>query len=400
MKNLAVSDKPGASNMQPSVDVLDRLTCATLRGEAPAWAIADDDALVTKAFLEYAGYHGVGPLLSEAMSDSNAWSSWPAKVRETLVSDYQALTALEMLRRRELSSILKTFQESGVRTLLLKGTALAYELYPNPALRTRTDTDVLIQPQDKNTAGKLLEQLGYHRPAAITGQYVSTQSLYLKRELSGVHAIDLHWQISNSLVFAQQFDFDALWAGSCEIAALCEGAYALSTIDALLHACLHRAVHIPHGEEDRLLWFYDMHLLGARLDKAQWTAFAEQAAEKEMRTVCADALKRCTALLGTPVPDEVMTVLSAPTTRREMSAGLLRGGGFNTAYIKYRSLPNWRARIALLREEILPPASYMRARYDVHARLPLASAYLRRLLAAPNKLMAKAHQPNPVRSED
>ncbi len=49
-----------------------------------------------------------------------------------------------MLRERELVAVLAALAEAGVETLLLKGTPLAYTHYPEPALRTRCDTDVLI----------------------------------------------------------------------------------------------------------------------------------------------------------------------------------------------------------------------------------------------------------------
>ena len=73
--------------------------------------------------------------------------------------------ALDMLRERELIAVLAAFAGAGIGTLLLKGAALAYSHYPEPALRTRCDADVLIRPADRDAAMRICsKRLGYRRP--------------------------------------------------------------------------------------------------------------------------------------------------------------------------------------------------------------------------------------------
>ena len=47
------------------------------------------------------------------------------------------------------------------------------------------------------------------------------------------------------------------------------------------------------------------------------------------------------------------------------------------------ALPNWRARGRLIREHLVPPASYMRARYGVQSNVLLPGLYFWRALAVP-----------------
>ena len=377
--------------MNPTPEAFEKLACAALRGEAPAWPFGSD-AKAAAGFIAHCAYHGVGPLVREHLADQPVWATWHGAVREGLDSGYKALVALEMLRQQETQGLLDRCSEAGIDAILLKGTALAYGLYREPALRSRTDTDLLIAPAAKDKTFLLLQAQGYASPNAISGKYVSTQKLFMKQGLGLQHAIDLHWQISNAQVFAQQFPFDELWRSAIAVPRLGAAAKRLSAGYALLHACLHRAVHAQRGEQDRLQWFYDMHLLAAEMDCAQWDAFAERARQKGMAAICVDALQRCMLRLHTQIPAQVMHVLDNARGQHELSAPLLTAGGLRSVMINFRALPTWRARARLLREHALPDASYMRARYGVNGVLPLTRAYIARLLKAPGKLLARPKQ--------
>lgn len=374
--------------MSPTPEAFENLACAALCGEAPAWPFGRD-AKAAVGFVAYCAYHGIGPLVRDHMTDQPNWINWHGAVREELDSEYKALVALEMLRRQEAQGLLRKFSEAGIDAILLKGTALAYGLYREPALRTRTDTDLLIAPAAKDKAFALLQAQGYASPNGISGEYVSTQKLFMKRDQGVQHAIDLHWQISNAQVFAQQFSFDELWRSAFEVPALGMGARRLSDVDALIHACLHRAAHARYGDQDRLQWFYDMHLLAAEMDRTQWDAFSERARQKGMAAICTDALQRCVRLLQSQIPADVIQALGNVRGEYELSAPLLTAGGLRLAMINFRALPTWRARARLLREQALPHTSYMRARYGVSGVLPLTRAYIARLFKGPGKLLAR-----------
>ncbi|HWW59862.1 MAG TPA: nucleotidyltransferase family protein, partial [Thermoanaerobaculia bacterium] len=94
-----------------------------LRGETVAWpAITAEDAAAIRA-------QGLGPLVY-------ASSHAPA-----LRSDALAAAVAEPLRLADLQEVVRALPFA---PLILKGTALAYQVYAAPELRPRTDTDLLI----------------------------------------------------------------------------------------------------------------------------------------------------------------------------------------------------------------------------------------------------------------
>lgn len=363
-----------------------RYVGALLRREAPVWPFGDEPA-ASERFAAFVDYHGITALVAAAAPSP---SDWPATLHARLANACATLTALELLRQREIARVVAAFAQAGLRSLLLKGTALAYSLYPEPIARPRTDTDVLIDAADRDAAHALLLRLGYREQSAIDGELVSTQRLYLRQEAGTRHAIDLHWAISNAAVFAREFAFDELHDRSRSVLPLGAAARMPAYADALLHACLHRANHAHKGEHDRLQWIYDMHLLASHLDADAWSDMQMRAERKGLRFVCADALTQCVELLHTAVPDRVIAALSVRAARRELSAALLRGGVMPSLLVDFRALPDWRARARLLREHLFPDADYMRVQFGVSSRPGLIAAYAWRLLRAPLRLTRRA----------
>ena len=73
-------------------------------------------------------------------------------------------------------SVVDALAAAGVPALITKGTALAYTVYPQPWLRPRTDTDLLVRHEDVPAASLALQACGYTRSDALsTGELVSHQ---------------------------------------------------------------------------------------------------------------------------------------------------------------------------------------------------------------------------------
>ena len=73
----------------------------------------------------------------------------PRTVRDGLAGAERAEAALEILRRRELSGLLRAFAAAEVPVLLLKGAALAYAITPNHGFgreRIRTSSSRAVTP--------------------------------------------------------------------------------------------------------------------------------------------------------------------------------------------------------------------------------------------------------------
>src|SRR5262249_31693890 len=152
---------------------------AILRGEAP------DCSCLTPAdaqseFLRFAADHGVEGLVRRCLKHNGSWAILPSAVRTELDGSVQLHSVLELLRRRELSRILASLRNTGIRTLVLKGGALAYTHYPAPFLRPCLDIDLMIDRTDRDHAIAQLQNLGYSRSNSISRDSVHTQSLLVR----------------------------------------------------------------------------------------------------------------------------------------------------------------------------------------------------------------------------
>jgi len=150
-----------------------------------------------------------------------------------------------------------------------------------------------------------------------------------------------------------------------------------SAVDSLLIACVHRAVH--HPDVEQRYWIEDIHRLASGFGRSEWETFTARAADRSVRTICFQGLKRAEALFQTAVPPEVLTALSAGPS--EASAVFVRNGlrPVDRLVADARAL-GLVGSARLLREHVLPPAHYMQAKYGVTSRAWLPAFYVSRVL--------------------
>ncbi len=374
----------------PGAD-LEQSICAALRG-APVVGPVSNAHEHARRLHECAAYHGVGPLLSRCFRDAP-----PAGLPTAQALKGEA--AIELIRKREIVQVLDALAESGVEPLLLKGTALAHWLYPSPVLRPRADTDILIRDGDRKITDGVLSDLGYERPNAISGDLVTYQCGYLKRDhLQIEHVLDVHWRISNTQLFSAALGHAELMSRSLPLPALGAHARMPAPGDALLLACMHRVHHfhspyrvegVPGRGVDRLIWLYDIHLLLEAMSPAALDGFLRSAEHKGLRAICADGIQTARRCFGTRVPSGTLERLQRAGPR-EACAAHLRSGRIRHLLIELQSLESWRKRWGLIREHLLPPADYMLARYATGNRAWLPMLYVRRGILGAWKRMLSA----------
>lgn len=368
----------------------DPLICAVLRHEERAWAHGDDPDAIAR-FVATANFHGVLPLLDAEFRLRGEEGGWPGEIQRACLAAVLARRNFERAHGPEIARVLAALDADGVRPLVLKGGALAHSHYPEPALRPRSDTDLLVPPEQRAQAGRTLERLGYACAPGASGEMVFSQSLWSRKDDGGiVHFIDLHWRLNNAHVLARALAYPELAARSVVLPALGPAARALAPVDALLVACLHRAGHafetVPvagatRRASDRLLWLFDIHLLAARMPEAQFDAFAALASARRVRTVCRDALERARACFGTVVSPAAWQALCADGPA-EPSADLLRAGSARRLAGELRAIDGWRDRLRWLGEMAFPDAGYMRWKYRDAGLSWLPLLYLRRACSA------------------
>ncbi len=328
--------------------------------------------------LERAQFHGVAALVQLRLGPHA-----PGALREPLRQCAVLAAAVELARRHELARLLVALAAAGVPALLLKGVPLAHSLYPQPYARPSLDADLMVAPQLRRRAREVLLAQGYQTTRFQGGELVNAQAAYWRPLTAEVPMLlDLHWRISTSPLFAHVLTFEWLRSRARPLAALGPAAFGPAPVDALLHACVHRAGVFAQGSEaqraDRLIWLYDIHLLAAALDERGWSEFIELAAQYKLRAVCRQALEAAGHWLGTHVPGAVQAALAE--TRDEPSLALLGGGALRLKWAEFSGLPSLGERLTYLRETALPPPAYLLDRYRTNRRWLVPALYVRRAL--------------------
>ena len=331
-------------------------------------------------FWRAAETHGVHLMLADLAQTTGAAREWPPDASARARTASIDAASVHALRERELRRVLGRLAAAGVPCLLLKGAALAHTLYPQPHLRPRRDTDVLIRRDDVTRIDALMHDAGYTRAVETSGDLASSQRHFDGPGANGsLHALDVHWRIANPQVFAHSLGYDELTASRAAVPALGPHAWTLSPAHALALACIHRVAH--HPDTDRLLWSWDVHRLAAGEEAARFIAVASKAS---MREVCAHTLASAASRFG-GLDDLIAHVRPDAGAQPEASARFL-GRGLRQVDILRTDVAHlgWRRGATLLREHLFPSAEYMRSVYPAWPAALLPAAYVHRIvLGAP-----------------
>jgi hypothetical protein len=354
-------------------DLLQGTLAALLRGEAPDVAL---DGPMLQSLAEAAMQHGIGGLLDRRLVEAGAKDVFQRALRERLTPFVRSQVLEDSLTHLELQRVLRSLAEAGIDSMLFKGAALAYSHYAEPWLRSRSDTDILVREQDVPRAGNILRSLGYQQGHCLTGKLVSQQMAYIRTDPSGArHSLDVHWRLFNRPDLADLVGFDELFESSAPIPALDRGARALGPVHALWLAAVHWVAH--HQNRPRLIWMYDIHALIMGMDElAEWVRLARRT---KVSAICNTTLCAVQGLLAAPVPDWVLSELSAAGP--EPSAAYLGPRWVGDIRLgDFRALPGWRPRLQLVTEVVFPDRAFMMREYRARNPALLPWLYVHRLL--------------------
>lgn len=378
--NKARSHLQGADNtmpiVPPSPDSARFWLAALLCGEVP---IAP--ALAESILLDAARAEGVLALCHNRLRQSPAWTQYPATLRAALTRYAYQDVAVEMARAKELRDVLDALARQSLPVLLLKGAALAYTLYFEPHLRDRCDTDLLLPSREAaECAGYVLQTLAYQQPITVPGDLVHHELGCYKTDASGLtHALDVHWRLSNATLFAKHFTFAELAAAAVPIPALGPHAWGLSSIHALVLACIHRVNNMRGGTADRLVWLYDIHLLAQRFTDESWQQTMTLVEERSLCGPCLDGLSAAQILLATALPEEVLSRLRAGADREGFDPRQFRQR-WRFEWLTFRALPSATVRLRWLGQRLFPAAGYLRSQYGFRNLLWLPWYYGMRIV--------------------
>ena len=327
---------------------IDLLLAGALRGEDTRWPQGWRKHDLNEALLGRAIYHGIAGLL---VAGQDRLTEWPAKVIASLHQAMLAQVVWEMQHKPVIGDLLTALAAKSVVPIILKGTALAYDVYDTPAMRARGDTDILVERKDLACTRQTLIENGFslHPACGETSDALTLQEMWFQAlNHGGKHTIDLHWQALNSLSLEDTLTFSDCREDSLELPSLCEAARTMSRSTALIYACMHRAEHFTspyivdgtyHYGGDRLIWAQDIHLLANALTESEWGQLSRKALEKGVEAVCLDGLRFAQSRLGTQFPVTVQTALAAAGGNSKAANYLMRSGQARRAFADLQAAP-------------------------------------------------------------
>ena len=331
-----------------------------------------DPSISPAALAVTAQAHGIAGLLLES---APLLEPVLAPQRAALMGLAKQDAIRDMAATMEVRRVLAWLADAGIESLVLKGSALALWLYQESWHRSRGDFDVLVT--DKSAANEAVDLLlgrGYGLIAGVTPDMSDGYEVALQRG-DGV-VIDLHWRLLNTAVLARALSWHELDADAVPLPSLHPSARCLGKVHALCHALLHRVTNLPKGDENRLIWLFDIHLLANRMAAGDWSAFLRICADKGIATPCLHGLRATRTALDTPVPPGVEAELV-----RFAGAESWRLDGIDQGAIDRSHLANlsWKEKPVWLWRKLFPSPEFMRYRYRVSGMPALIGAYSRRL---------------------
>lgn len=281
---------------------------------------------------------------------------------------------IEPRRLADLREVLAALAAAGIDVLILKGSALAYEIYDEPELRPRGDTDLLVSRDSLEATRDVLTKLGLREVPGSGDEHGVRQAIFAR----GAHTYDVHWAIANAAVFAGALTFEELLARSVGLPRISEHARGLSHVDALLLGCIHRVAH--HHDSERLVWLCDIAFLRDRMSDDEHREFWRLAAERRIVGVCSRAVELADEWMSRPPRHLADDYLSEYEIRRDepsrklMNREITRG---RVLAANLRALP-WHLRARRLWQMAFPPAAFMERSFGTRNRLALPWLYVYR----------------------
>ena len=395
-------DAPQSGPVAPRSETFDaafdRFLAAAIAAHGEAWPNDWHDPDLAQIFADRALYHGVAGVL---VNRSGAMSGWPAAVVDRLRQQALAQGMWELRHKLVVVGLVEALAQTGVRAILLKGTALAYDLYADPAERFRGDTDVLVAPAQVATTRNVLESQGFHRDSVGAGLFGDLHAQEIWRHVSvdgHEHTIDLHWQLLNSSFLDPLMPYAECAAAVVPIPRLSAAAFAMPRVLMLLHACLHRAVHIsnPYYVDGhtyygggRLIWLLDIKLIAQACTDREWAELARLASAKGLSALCLEALESARAKLGAPLPASVREALSRVQANRKIGAYLTTSSQFGRAWRDFRATPGLVNKLRFGLSQALPSPEMVRDKYPAMRDRPIVLLYGRRLAEIVGRLTSK-----------
>ena len=377
-------------------DSIDEFLAGTLRAvraqSASSWALGLDASW--KQVWARIEYHGVAFLLN---THAELLHDWPNDLLGRMTEEARLIALWETTHLKAVSEVIEALDQTGVETVLMKGTALAYSLHEEPATRRRGDTDLLIHPEDLTRTREILQSLGWYRKEDPHGLYYQEGWLH---DAAGffVHAIDLHWEPSDRPVLQAMLPLKAFYADRRPVPRFHEAAHRPGPGLMILHATINQKWHALHGYHSesgrlasprRLIWSVDLDLLCQSMEQSDWAWLETHCATHGVGSLVAEALEGMQHDLGNQISADSLTALKAIPLDDTLAEYFANSDSLTQFWIDLRKANSLKKKSNLIRTRALPPREHLLEKYPSATRWPTALLQGRLLIETAGRAVRK-----------
>jgi Uncharacterised nucleotidyltransferase len=262
----------------------------------PAFPVGNEAAWMQVVALARA--ERVAPLLHRAVLAIPGLEV-PAAVGEALAKSYLEALCISMLQQSVRARLCRRLAERGIPTVLLKGGALAFTCYDDPATRPMADLDVLVPRSRVEDAAECLEEAGFQPHNGTLAMEMRNSRSHIIYVHAGTGLpVEVHWELK-ALGRAHSRALPEIWRGA-RPAGEDTAAQTLRPGHMIPFLCAHMTIQHHRAQ---LLWLYDLHRVLLKVS-AEEAAEARDAAERwRLAPSTAQTILRVQTLFGTPLPE-------------------------------------------------------------------------------------------------
>ena len=343
----------------------------------------DDDQW--SEIVELALHHSLAPMLYWVIKGAGINPESDPRWSSLKSATQQSATKFILLDRARFlfNTALK---DASIRTIWLKGIALAHTVYPQPWLRPMGDLDVLVPYKQRKLALATGESLGFQLPDetgilnvdipedlqhhyVLFGSVVNSVCLELHYRLLGTDGLEL--------LPGEQLDW--FW-GNSSIRIIDGDEFTILNPEAqLLYLCAHAL--IQHGEANTPLFrYFDLHLLVTKT-ALDWQIVVDKALELKWSYAVGRALKLAVKYFDTPVPDWVSDQLRTLRSIEENTFRVVRLQGKGNRWeseMMFLSKLSFADRLRVIFILLFPPKNFIQERYSISPGHPILPYYFYR----------------------
>ncbi|OGC22833.1 hypothetical protein A2291_08610 [candidate division WOR-1 bacterium RIFOXYB2_FULL_42_35] len=321
-----------------------------------------DEAIVAKDFTAQDWQEYISLASSQGLLQLTYWKTKhlpepfhpPKEIFEQLRQAFMANYVKFLQTEQQLKVLCGAFNTAGIKVLLLKGPAFAQSIYPHPALRSFSDIDILVNPENVTKTKAVLRQLDYQSHTQEFEHFQglrNEESFSSKGKTPALKSIDLHWDIHCFFGILKHVSVKDYFDNSISITTPQLAFLTLNPVDALIHAAVH--MRMTHHGSFRLSWVADMAMLIKQLISLDdWQRLKRKSQDIGATLVVGESLKLAEFFFGTGLPADFIKAGGWPKATKRESIDLnhaIRRNQNNLSWL----LARWPRRLHPLKQIIL-----------------------------------------------